>query len=103
MTRLLASVALSLLLLGLQHRLVAHEIEHLGARLHHGPHATLQVADGGVCLECALLAGTSSAVPLDDAHAAFGPERAAPPAVPAHPAPRRFSSSPYLSRAPPLA
>lgn len=101
--RLVASVALSLLLLGLQHRLVAHEIEHLGARLHHGANAVVQAADGGPCLECALLAGGSNAVPLDGVLATASPARPSAPVDAAYASPRRTLATAYLSRAPPVA
>lgn len=101
MPRILASVALSLLLLGMQHRLVVHELSHLGARLDRGAGTVLLVADDGACLECALLAGGSHAVPADGTHAAPAPERPSPPVALAYESPNRAFAASYLSRAPP--
>ena len=47
MPRLIATIWLSLLLVGMQHHLVVHEIGHLGARLDRGSDVTLHKADVG--------------------------------------------------------
>jgi hypothetical protein len=54
----------SLLMLGMQLEGQRHALQHLGDRLHRPHEQGLQLPPGEiVCAECALLAGTSNAVP----------------------------------------
>jgi len=92
---------MSLLLLGMQHQLVVHEIGHLGARLDRGSDVTMHKADVGVCLECALLAGGSSAVALDDFAHRIPVQPAASPVERRDIALLQGWRAHYLSRAPP--
>lgn len=93
---------LALLLLGMQHELVAHEIRHVGAKLDRGSQSAVENPADGPCIECSLLAGGSSAAPGQTA------ERWSPPApngsvrVASDSTPRPVSPTGYLSRAPPL-
>jgi hypothetical protein len=61
-------VALFVLLLGMQHEVQVHALQHLGAALHPRQDQGLQapVADAP-CVECALLAGATSVAVGSDA------------------------------------
>jgi hypothetical protein len=61
-------VALFVLLLGMQHEVQVHALQHLGATLHPRQDQGLQtpVADAP-CVECALLAGGASVIGGSDA------------------------------------
>jgi hypothetical protein len=100
-TRLIATFWLSLLLVGMQHQLVVHEIGHLGARLDRGSDVSVHKADFGSCIECSLLAGGSNAVPLDGVAHTITFQPAASPVGPAGSAPPQGWRVHYLSRAPP--
>ena len=92
----------ALLLLGMQHQVQVHALQHLGSVLHpkHDPVLQTQIADAS-CVECALLAaGTSAIAGNHDAapavaligermHFAIATRRLAAPSY-------------YSSRAPPL-
>ena len=53
----------ALLLLGMQHQVQVHALQHLGSVLHpkHDPGLQTQVVDAS-CVECALLAAGTSAI-----------------------------------------
>jgi hypothetical protein len=54
----------SLLMLGMQLEGQRHALQHLGDQLHRPHKQGLQLPQGeAACAECALLAGTSSAIP----------------------------------------
>jgi hypothetical protein len=56
----------SLLMLGMQLEGQRHALQHLGDQLHRPHKQGLQLPQGeAACAECALLAGTSSAIPSD--------------------------------------
>jgi hypothetical protein len=101
MPRLIATIWLSLLLVGMQHHLVVHEIGHLGARLDRGSDVTLHKADVGVCIECSLLAGGSNAVGQDDVSHAILLQAAPSPVDCPECSPPQGWRVHYLSRAPP--
>lgn len=99
--RLVRVVALSLLLVGVQHGALLHALEHDGEALRHAQGKSFSVPDDEVCAICALFAGGANAL-SDHAEPAaavfFGeedPPYAPTPIVAAAP---NF----YESRAPPV-
>ena len=98
--RLFLAALFSLLLMGMQHELLVHEIDHLRAKVQRGNDTCVQ-SPTGACVECELLAAGSHSAPISgDARAL--PTFAAASRV-AHresltvPAPPAY----YRSRAPP--
>jgi len=63
MVRQFIAALLALLLVGTQLELVVHEVDHLRAKIDHSKSVGIENAGGDVCLECALLAGSSNAAP----------------------------------------
>jgi len=66
MIRIFITAWLSLLLVGMQQQLVVHEVDHLRAKVQRGHDAGLERPASAECVECALLAGGSNAVPVAD-------------------------------------
>ena len=97
----LVSIVWFALLLGMQHYLLAHGIDHLGARVDRGSDVALHDADRGICNQCSLLAGGSNVVPLDAVGNSVLFEPAASPVDHPQPAPPQGWRRYYLSRAPP--
>jgi len=97
------TVCLSLLLVGMQHELLVHELDHLRAKVERGNEAGLHNAASGLCLQCALLASSSDPVPAadkkQDHHQEFPARLALGRESPWATAPPAF----YRSRAPPPA
>ena len=102
MVRIVFAAVLSLLLVGMQHEALLHEVDHLRAKVAAGHDQALQKSVAGECVECALLASGSTAAPpapaayllascggSQDALATEAPLAASRPA-------------PYRSRAPPI-
>ena len=65
---------LFVLLLGMQHEVQVHALQHLGATLHprHDQGLQAPIADAP-CLECALLAGCASVIGAGDSEQSFAP------------------------------
>lgn len=63
MVRIVFAAVLSLLLIGMQHEALLHEVDHLRAKVAAGHDKALQKSAGGECVECALLASGSTAAP----------------------------------------
>ena len=103
MRRILFTACIALLLLGMQQRIVVHEVDHLRAKVQRGSETALQQSFDGLCIECTLLsaAKTGFAVgePVQHAAPTYAEQT---PDVFASEAP---SSAPvfYSSRAPPHA
>jgi hypothetical protein len=99
--RVLLSVLFALLLLGVQHEVQVHALQHLGAALHPAQEQGLQapVADM-VCLECSLLAGGASTAAVEIT--ALPPASVATERIVSTATTRSLSApSYYSSRAPP--
>lgn len=99
--RVLLSVLFALLLLGVQHEVQVHALQHLGVALHPAQEQGLQApAADVVCLECSLLAGGASAVAVE--FTALPPASIATQRIVSAATTRSLSApSYYSSRAPP--
>lgn len=102
MVRIVLAAVLSLLLVGMQHEALLHEVDHLRAKVAAGHDKALHKSAGGECVECALLASGSTAAPpeptaflLASCDESQDASSAATPLGPSRPAP-------YRSRAPPI-
>ena len=99
--RLLRTVVLSLLLLGVQYGGELHALEHVGEALRHAKHQSFDVPNDEICAICALFAGGANALADhgDTPTPAFVGEDDPPYAPPSiAPAAPHF----YDSRAPPV-
>jgi len=102
MVRIVLAAVLSLLLVGMQHEALLHEVDHLRAKVAAGHDKALQKSAGGECVECALLASGSTAAPPEPTAFLLAScdesQDALTTAVPL-----AFSRpAPYRSRAPPI-
>ena len=102
MVRIVLAAILSLLLVGMQHQALLHEVDHLRAKVAAAHDKALQKSAAGECIECALLASGSNAAPpaptaflLASRDESQDTSSAATPLVASRPAP-------YRSRAPPI-
>ena len=102
MTRIFLAALFSLLLVGMQREALVHQVDHLRAQVQRGHDAALQKTASADCLECALLASGSSAVP-STARVAIGiVAEATPHAVVRESALASAAPAYYQSRAPPF-
>jgi hypothetical protein len=97
----LFSVLFVLLMLGMQHELQVHALQHLGPTLHPAQEQGLQAPVADVaCLECSLLAGGASAIAVE--FPALPPAAVATQRIVSALATRTLAApSWYSSRAPP--
>ena len=101
MIRIVLAAWFSLLLVGMQHELLVHEVDHLRAKVQRGNDASVQTPAAD-CVECALLASGSSAAPVSDHAQAL---RTAVAAAPVSHSESLLAVAPpafYRSRAPPV-
>jgi hypothetical protein len=98
--RVVLTTLLSLFLLFMQQESVRHQLDHLGAQIERAKHSALERPTGDACLECELLAGGTSLLPVSlPVTFAASPQWIAVVIPPAHVAIRAPSF--YQSRAPP--
>ena len=101
LTRIFITAWLSVLLVGMQQQMFVHEIDHLRAKVQRGHDVAVQNAADATCVECALLAGGSNAVPVAIGETTVAAAIAAPDVQRSELPPAARSPAYYHSRAPP--
>jgi hypothetical protein len=101
MARIVLAALFSLLLVGMQREMLIHEVGHLRAQVERGHDVALQKTASADCVECALLASGSNAVPSANTAAHEGTTPATPFIAASDAGLASIAPAYYQSRAPP--